>query len=110
RFFGRTEQASEIVSLVTSHPIVLVYAQSGAGKTSLINARLAPLLEQVGFEVLPLARVRGVMSEYLRPEHVANIYVLNVLLSWLAGPAEPAMLGALARTSVGGFLSTRARQ
>ena len=38
RFFGRSRETDEIVSLIFGHPLTLVYAQSGAGKTSLINA------------------------------------------------------------------------
>ena len=44
-FFGRSREANELLSLVISHSVVLLYAQSGAGKTSLINAKLEPLLE-----------------------------------------------------------------
>src|SRR5215471_13686744 len=59
RFFGRDREASELVSLVLSHPAVLLYAQSGAGKTSLINAQLIPRLrEQEKCQVLK-ARVQG---------------------------------------------------
>lgn len=40
--------------------MTLFYAQSGAGKSSLINTRLAPLfLEEAGFVVLPIGRVSG---------------------------------------------------
>ena len=51
-FFGRDREISELLSLVTSSRIVLCYAPSGAGKTSLINAGLQPRLEKEGFEVL----------------------------------------------------------
>ncbi|MFY9796419.1 MAG: hypothetical protein WAK17_00515 [Candidatus Nitrosopolaris sp.] len=40
RFFGRDEEGDEIVSLISAHKLVLVYAQSGAGKTSIFNAHL----------------------------------------------------------------------
>jgi hypothetical protein len=35
----------------------LIYAQSGAGKTSLFNAQIAPELDKNGFQVLPMTRV-----------------------------------------------------
>jgi putative ribosome biogenesis GTPase RsgA len=45
RSFGRDivdqdEEGDEIVSLISAHKLVLVYAQSGAGKTSIFNAHL----------------------------------------------------------------------
>jgi putative ribosome biogenesis GTPase RsgA len=52
-FFGRTDEAHELLSLVVAEREVLLYAQSGAGKTSLLNAGLRPLLETEGFEVCP---------------------------------------------------------
>ena len=48
-FFGRDYEADELVSLVFAHQVVLFYAQSGAGKTSLLNAGLIPLLEKEEF-------------------------------------------------------------
>ena len=62
-FFGRNREADELVSLIISSWEVLFYAQSGTGKTSLLNARITPLLEEEGFEVLPLARVQGCDSQ-----------------------------------------------
>ena len=58
RFFGRDTETDEIVSLITSHRLVLIYAQSGAGKTSVFNAQVTPALESYGFKVLPSARVQ----------------------------------------------------
>jgi len=57
RFFGRDEETEQILSLIYGHQLVLIYAQSGAGKTSLFNAQVAPELEKNGFQVLPVARV-----------------------------------------------------
>ena len=36
----------------------MIYAQSGAGKTSVFNAQVTPALESYGFKVLPSARVQ----------------------------------------------------
>src|ERR1051326_6089380 len=58
RFFGRDYETDEILSLILAHSIVLVYAQSGAGKTSIFNAQILPTLEERGFEILPTARVK----------------------------------------------------
>lgn len=56
-FHGRTRDASTLESLIRSHPIVLLYAPSGAGKTSLLNAAVIPDLENAGFRVVPPLRV-----------------------------------------------------
>ena len=39
-FFGRNREADDLLSLLFAHRCVLLYAQSGAGKTSLVNAGL----------------------------------------------------------------------
>jgi WD40 repeat protein len=103
-FFGRDREANELLSLVISHSEVLLYAQSGAGKTSLINAKLLSLLEKgEGLEVLPLASVKGPPSTLPQPE-IANIYVFNTLVSWAKGAAVPK---ALAKMTLREFLEQR---
>jgi len=81
RFFGRDREAVDLKHRVMAHPITLLYSMSGAGKTSLINARLAPELKSEGCRVLPSARVRG-SSWKLDPSQIVNIYVFNALMSW----------------------------
>ena len=93
RFFGRDYEADEIISLILGHKLSLIYAQSGAGKTSIMNAKVAPELEEFGYEVLPSARIgnfsnmkqaalpnRGV--EY-SPLQNKNIYMSNAIQSLL---------------------------
>jgi hypothetical protein len=78
-FFGREREARNLLSTVISEPLVLFYAPSGAGKSSLINARLAPGLRQEGFHVLPTGRIGGAPSaERLSAD---NIFVYNLLAS-----------------------------
>jgi hypothetical protein len=96
RFYGRDREIDEIVSLVVSHALVLVYAQSGAGKTSLFNAAVAPALEAKRFTVLPLARVRGAIPDDLDVDAIRNLYSFCALLS-LQPDADPE---ALATTSM----------
>jgi hypothetical protein len=79
RFFGREREAQELFSLVISERLVLFYAQSGAGKSSLINARLVPQLRQAGFPVLPIGRVSGELPQGM--DTVDNLYIFNLLLS-----------------------------
>jgi len=103
-FFGRDWEADELVSLVVVHPVVLFYAQSGAGKTSLLNAKLIPLLEEEGFEVLPLARVSGPIPRAIEPDEIPNLYAFNTLMSWAEKEADPRRL---ARVSLADFLKMR---
>jgi WD40 repeat protein len=81
RFFGRDREAIDLKHRVMAHPITLLYAMSGAGKTSLVNARLIPDLESQGCHVLPVARVRG-SSSTLDHGETGNIYVLEALFCW----------------------------
>ena len=60
RFFGRAKEGWQLASLVIAHRAVLLYAQSGAGKTSLLQASLVPSLRQRNrIETLPIGRVSG---------------------------------------------------
>jgi tetratricopeptide (TPR) repeat protein len=95
-FFGRNYESEKIISLIYSHKLVLVYAQSGAGKTSLFNAQIVPELEKKGLQVLPIARV-GIGSDLtdkattINPEKSndndvtdskeINLYLLNTFQS-----------------------------
>src|SRR5215213_2392615 len=81
-FFGRDEEADELVSIITAHSAVLLYSQSGAGKTSLLNAKLIPKLEEEEyFHVLPPMRVQGLLPANLKVGRNTNIFVLNALMS-----------------------------
>ena len=82
-FFGRSREANELLSLVISHSVVLLYAQSGAGKTSLINAKLEPLLEDEEFEVLPIARMRTAFPVGRSCRSPTSMYFTH----WSVGPA-----------------------
>src|SRR5215510_9386729 len=80
RFFGREREARELLSRVIAERLVLFYAQSGAGKTSLINTRLIPQLKDksVGYTVLPVSRVSGDVPQSV--QDAANIFIFNLLL------------------------------
>jgi tetratricopeptide (TPR) repeat protein len=81
-FFGRDYETRELCSRIIAHSVVLCYAQSGAGKTSLINAGVIPRLEEEGFDILPVARVSGQVPPELNPNEIKNIYAFNSLLNW----------------------------
>jgi hypothetical protein len=95
-FFGRDQEADELVSLITAHPVVLLYAQSGSGKSSLLNARVIPKLESddEGFEVLGPLRVQGQIPANFVVDKDSNIYILNALLSYDQN-ADPSRLSRL---------------
>ena len=92
RFFGRDYETDEILSLILAHRIILVYAQSGAGKTSIFNAQILPTLEKRDFEILPTARVKiassiptdsysGSGNNSTAKSDLNNIYIFNSLHS-----------------------------
>jgi WD40 repeat protein len=103
-FFGRDREASDVLSLVIAHRVLLLYAQSGAGKTSLLNAGLIPLLEEEGFEVLRPARVQGLIPEAIETEAIPNHYVFNTLMSWAEDGAD---LRQIIQMSLADFLKER---
>jgi hypothetical protein len=94
RFFGRDKEAQELASRLVVNPVMVLYAQSGAGKTSLINARLIPLLHQKGCEVLPVARVRG-QAGRISGETIRNVYVFHTVLSLASESADVQRLAKL---------------
>jgi len=103
-FFGREREVRELVSLITAHRVVLLYAQSGAGKTSLLNAGVIPFLTKEGFEVLPITRVRGFKPQDIDLSKIPNIYAFNALMEWAMDSVQPT---SLMSTSVGTFLKER---
>ena len=91
-FFGRDQEAEVLLSMVISERVVVFYAQTGAGKSSLINARLIPKLEEKRlrepteggkykerpmYKVYPVARVGGALPPGIKVETVRNVYVLS---------------------------------
>ena len=100
-FYGRTREARDLLSLIRAKRVVLFYAQSGAGKTSLLNTQIIPALEEDGFNVLPVARVGGDVPPGIDPSSVKNTFVFSVLMG-LAGKDVPAQ--ALAQQTLPLFL------
>ena len=63
-FFGREGEASNLVALIQRESVVVLYGQSGLGKTSLIQAGIFPQLKLLDF--LPV-RVRFDLGQGARP-------------------------------------------
>ncbi len=79
-FFGREREARDLAARIVSERLLLFYAQSGAGKSSLLNARVIPRLrDEEGFQVLPAGRVSGELPAGVA--QVDNIYTFNLMAS-----------------------------
>jgi Novel STAND NTPase 1/CARDB len=80
-FFGRARETRDLTALVVSHRVVLVYSASGAGKSSLLNAGVAPALLARGFHVLPPARVGAPLGD----ARSQNVFAASLCLQWAEG-------------------------
>lgn len=88
-----------------SERLLLFYAQSGAGKSSLLNTRIIPRLrDEEGFQVLPVGRVSGELPAGLA--QVDNIDACNLMASLDQSAAHPARL---AKATLNDFLARLAR-
>lgn len=107
RLYGRDREARDLLSLLISERLVLLHSPSGAGKTSLVQAALVPMLEEREFEVLPVIRVNTEPPAEAGPD--VNRYVLSALLSLDEGlPAdEQTPLVELAQLSLASYLARR---
>ena len=91
-FFGRDAEVEDLVGLTLSNQVMLLYAASGAGKSSLLKAAVIPRLERdEQFEVLPIARFRGLREEVPGDR---NVFVAAVLSSLAPLGAREASLQA----------------
>nr|WP_062337911.1 tetratricopeptide repeat protein [Herbidospora sakaeratensis] len=94
KYFGREREAHEVCDLWRSNQLTVLYGPSGAGKTSLINAGVLPLLDPSQNDVLPVGRVAHTSTtpSTALPEHNPHTYAL--LSSWSPGET-PSMLAGL---------------
>lgn len=79
RFFGRERELAHLLELIRDRPGVLVISPSGAGKSSLLAAGLAPALRSAGAQVLSGARVGRALSREAvqHMDEIANIFVYS---------------------------------
>jgi hypothetical protein len=100
-FFGRRQDVLRLASLVRAQYTVLLHSESGAGKSSMVEAALRPELTRRGCLVLP----RGRLQQATTPEVVApNPYVSDLLQCWRDRGVEPADPAA---TTLAGFLGVQ---
>lgn len=98
-FFGRDREARDLSALVATEKLVLFYAQSGAGKSSILNTRLIPELEAEFYEVLQKGRVSGELPEGVE---VRNIYIYNLIRSLIGHKIDDP--GSIASLTMSEFL------
>jgi WD40 repeat protein len=86
--FGRDREVRDLFDQLIADQIVLLHSPSGAGKTSLVQAGLIPLLQKEGFLVLPPIRVGSEPPpEFLQTKNF-NRYVYNLLLALDSGLSD----------------------
>jgi hypothetical protein len=102
-FFGRDADVESLLALVLSRRLVLFYAPSGAGKSSLIRAKLIPRLrDDEGFEVLPIGRVGATVESA-----TGNIFADNLIRSLEPVDSRPEEWADLTCSE---YLASRPRQ
>jgi WD40 repeat protein len=109
RLYGRDRERAELRDLLIAQRIVVLYAPSGAGKTSLIQAALVPELEQIDFHVLPVIRVNQPLANGV--DHGANRYLRSALLSLDSALPPSDQCGAkdLAAMTLSDYVAVRPR-
>ncbi len=90
RFFGRDQELRQILDAIEKSRIVLVYAPSGAGKSSLLNTKVRATLAERGMHVLPSTRVGGEVpaSFASRAAEIQNVFAFSALCGF-HGDAAP---------------------
>jgi hypothetical protein len=78
-FFGRRLEAEDVLALILSQPVVLLYAASGAGKSSLINASVVPALKKRRADVIGPTRVSGKIPPGVSTSEIENIFAFHAL-------------------------------
>lgn len=83
-FYGRDAEAEQLIARIMSARFTLLHAQSGAGKTSLLNASIVPGLEARGWFPMrilpqndPVASTRTVTLQYLLPPPEAEVIAIR---------------------------------
>jgi hypothetical protein len=89
-FFGRHSELAALVAEVVSTPIVLLYAPSGCGKSSLINAGLIPALRDDGFSVTKVRASAAAASADLSP--IAALRAAIERSASASSPEQPSLL------------------
>jgi class 3 adenylate cyclase len=100
KFFGRQRETKELLKLLSESRIVVLFAASGAGKSSLLNTHIRQRLAHQRYEVLIDARVGGTLPEEIDISEIRNIFTYSAIysLSQKARPAPECRLSDYLRT------------
>jgi hypothetical protein len=102
RLYGRDRETRDVVVMLMAERILLLHSPSGAGKTSLLQAKVIPRLrDDERFKVSPPLRVNAVPINGVTPR---NRYVWSVIVG-LAG-SEAARLPELANMTLVEFIDS----
>jgi hypothetical protein len=84
---NRQEEARELADLVIAERVVLLHAPSAAGKTSLIQAAVMPMLVADAFRPVGLVRVDKQPADHQVHDRIRNRYVHSIAI-YLLGNSE----------------------
>src|SRR5215470_356656 len=85
---NRQDEARELADLVIAERVVLLHSPSGAGKTSLMQAAVMPMLESDGFHPVGPARVDKQPLDKSIHGRIRNRYVYSIALYLLGNPHQ----------------------
>lgn len=112
KLYGRDREVADLLDLLIAERIVLLYSPSGAGKSSLLNAGIAPAMAKRRFQIQPVIRVGSTPPPGIDfDERQHNRYALSCLLSLEEGLPEEKKTPAaeLARKSLPAYLGNEAK-
>jgi len=111
RLFGRDREISELHLRLSAERIILLHSPSGAGKSSLLQAGLLPLLAR-SFDVWGPVRVNGETGETAETAASGNRYVLSTVQGFEEGvPAALRQGGdSLSDQSLAAYFAQRPRR
>lgn len=78
-FAGRDYEISELCSLIVAHQAVVLYGESGAGKSSLLSAGIFPTLKGKEVDVLPVSRVGIPVPQSIELDQISNVYMYSTV-------------------------------
>ena len=89
-FFGRNKEIEDLIDLVRAEQITVLFAKSGLGKSSLLNAGLCPKLEILNYQIIPIRfQKQKPKTDTNDPDDdrpaLADNTLLNVVLTQLHG-------------------------
>jgi hypothetical protein len=101
-FFGRDEEGISLARFIEERPFSVLTAESGTGKTSLLNARVIPLLEKRRWITMaarpshdPATAIRKSMCDHLMPPASLEAEVLKRLMDIVEGGPAVSLAAAL---------------